>query len=155
MTEHAVGGPGRWPRQSPARDGPHPIRIGAEQPEDLTSETDHLDPDAYPHRPRPPLGTRKLRLRIFSAARRIVRGSRRGRLRIAARWPWADQITAGIAANWSMPPGPGTGDLAELGHLPGISTDLLRILRQAEDAEEWHAEVTYPGRDQAQAVAYR
>jgi hypothetical protein len=39
---------------------------------------------------------RKLRLRIFSAAGRIARGSRRLRLRLAARWPWAEQITAGI-----------------------------------------------------------
>ena len=48
---------------------------------------------------------RKLRLRIFSAAGRIVRGSRRLRLRIAARWPWAHQITAGITRLQALAPG--------------------------------------------------
>ena len=32
---------------------------------------------------------KRLRLRLFTAAGRIVRGSRRLRLRLAARWPWA------------------------------------------------------------------
>jgi hypothetical protein len=40
---------------------------------------------------------KRLRLRIFSAAGRIVRGGRRLRLRLAARWPWAREITTGIA----------------------------------------------------------
>ncbi len=48
---------------------------------------------------------RKLRLRIFSAAGRIVRGGRRLQLRIAARWPWAHQITAGIARLQNLAPG--------------------------------------------------
>jgi len=48
---------------------------------------------------------RKLRLRIFSAAGRIVRGGRRLRLRIAARWPWAGQITAGITRIQALAPG--------------------------------------------------
>ena len=39
--------------------------------------------------PGPPVGTKRLRLRLFSAAGRIVRGGRRLRLRLAARWPWA------------------------------------------------------------------
>jgi hypothetical protein len=39
---------------------------------------------------------RRLRLRIFSCAGRIVRGSRRLRLRLAARWPWAADITNAI-----------------------------------------------------------
>ena len=39
---------------------------------------------------------KRLRLRLFSAAGRIVRGGRRLRLRIAATWPWATQITAAI-----------------------------------------------------------
>jgi hypothetical protein len=39
---------------------------------------------------------RRLRLRIFTVAGRIVRGGRRRRLRLAARWPWATQITAAI-----------------------------------------------------------
>jgi len=46
---------------------------------------------------------RRLRLRIFSAAGRIVRG-RRIRLRIAARWPWASQITASIARLHALEP---------------------------------------------------
>jgi hypothetical protein len=37
---------------------------------------------------------KRLRLRIFAVAGRIVRGGRRLRLRLAARWPWATQITA-------------------------------------------------------------
>jgi hypothetical protein len=48
---------------------------------------------------------RKLRLRVFSAAGRIVRGGRRLRLRIAARWPWAEQITAGITRIQALAPG--------------------------------------------------
>jgi Transposase DDE domain group 1 len=39
---------------------------------------------------------KRLRLRLFSAAGRIVRGGRRLRLRIAATWPWAAQLTAAI-----------------------------------------------------------
>ena len=39
----------------------------------------------------------RLRLRLFSAAGRIVRGSRRLRLRLAARWPWSPQISAAIS----------------------------------------------------------
>jgi hypothetical protein len=48
---------------------------------------------------------RRLRLRIFSAAGRIVRGGRRLRLRLAARWPWAAVITAGIARLQALGPG--------------------------------------------------
>jgi DDE family transposase len=48
---------------------------------------------------------KRLRLRIFSAAGRIVRGGRRLRLRLAARWPWADEITAGIARLQALEPG--------------------------------------------------
>jgi hypothetical protein len=36
---------------------------------------------------------KRLRLRIFAVAGRLVRGGRRLRLRLAARWPWAHQIT--------------------------------------------------------------
>jgi hypothetical protein len=39
---------------------------------------------------------KRLRLRLFSAAGRIVHGSRRLRLHLAATWPWATQITAAI-----------------------------------------------------------
>jgi hypothetical protein len=40
---------------------------------------------------------RRLRLRIFTCAGRIVRSGRRLRLRLAASWPWASQITAAIS----------------------------------------------------------
>jgi hypothetical protein len=45
------------------------------------------------------------RLRLFSAAGRIVRGGRRLRLRLAARWPWARQITAAIQHLRAQAPG--------------------------------------------------
>jgi hypothetical protein len=48
---------------------------------------------------------KRLRLRLFSAAGRIVRGSRRLRLRIAATWPWATQITAAITRLQALAPG--------------------------------------------------
>ena len=48
---------------------------------------------------------KRLRLRLFSAAGRIVRGGRRLRLRIAATWPWATQITAAIARLHALAPG--------------------------------------------------
>jgi Transposase DDE domain group 1 len=48
---------------------------------------------------------RRLRLRLFSAAGRIVRGGRRLRLKLAARWPWATQITAAIHRLRQLAPG--------------------------------------------------
>jgi hypothetical protein len=48
---------------------------------------------------------RRLRLRLFSTAGRIARSGRRTRLRLAARWPWAHQITAGLARLASLAPG--------------------------------------------------
>jgi hypothetical protein len=48
---------------------------------------------------------KRLRLRLFSAAGRIVRGGRRLRLRLAATWPWAAQITAAIARLQAFAPG--------------------------------------------------
>jgi len=48
---------------------------------------------------------RRLRLRIFSAAGRIVRSGRRLRLRLAARWPWASEITAANARIQALEPG--------------------------------------------------
>jgi hypothetical protein len=54
--------------------------------------------------------SRKLRLRLFTCAGRIVRGSRRLRrlrrlrLRRAARWPWTSEITAGIARLQALAP---------------------------------------------------
>jgi len=48
---------------------------------------------------------KKLRLRLLSAAGKIVRGSRRLRLRLAARWPWTALITAAISQLQAMEPG--------------------------------------------------
>jgi hypothetical protein len=48
---------------------------------------------------------KRLRLRLFSAAGRIVRGSRRLRLRLAASWPWTRDITAAIARLQALAPG--------------------------------------------------
>jgi hypothetical protein len=48
---------------------------------------------------------KRLRLRLFSAAGRIVRGGRRLRLRLAARWPWARQITAAMQRLRELAPG--------------------------------------------------
>ncbi len=48
---------------------------------------------------------KRLRLRLFSAAGRLARGSRRLRLRLAATWPWADQITAAITRLQAFAPG--------------------------------------------------
>ncbi len=39
---------------------------------------------------------KRLRLRVFSAAGRLVRGGRRLRLRLSDRWPWTDLITTAI-----------------------------------------------------------
>ena len=48
---------------------------------------------------------KRLRLRIFSCAGRIVPGSRRLRLRLAARWPWTRDITAAIGRLHALAPG--------------------------------------------------
>ena len=48
---------------------------------------------------------KRLRLRLFSAAGRIVRGGRRLRLRLAASWPWASEITAAITRLQALAPG--------------------------------------------------
>ena len=48
---------------------------------------------------------KRLRLRLFSAAGRLVRGGRRLRLRLAGRWPWAHQVTAAIARLQALPSG--------------------------------------------------
>jgi DDE family transposase len=48
---------------------------------------------------------KRLRLRLFSAAGRLVRGGRRQRLKISARWPWAAQITAAISRLHALAPG--------------------------------------------------
>src|SRR5512142_2974343 len=48
---------------------------------------------------------KRLRLRLFSAAGRLVRGGRRLRLRLAATWPWATQITTAITRLQALAPG--------------------------------------------------
>jgi Transposase DDE domain group 1 len=48
---------------------------------------------------------KRLRLRIFSVAGRLVRGGRRLRLRLAERWPWAGEITAATALLQALPSG--------------------------------------------------
>ena len=48
---------------------------------------------------------KRLRLRLFSAAGRLVRGGRRLRLRLAATWPWASQLTAAITRLQACAPG--------------------------------------------------
>ena len=47
---------------------------------------------------------RRLRLRLFSVAGRLARSARRLRLRLAQRWPWADQITAAATRLQALPP---------------------------------------------------
>jgi hypothetical protein len=48
---------------------------------------------------------KRLRLRLFSAAGRIVHGGRRLRLRIAATWPWSAQLTTAITRLQTFAPG--------------------------------------------------
>jgi hypothetical protein len=48
---------------------------------------------------------KRLRLRLFSAAGRLVRGGRRLRLKISSRWPWASEITAAITRVQALAPG--------------------------------------------------
>ena len=48
---------------------------------------------------------RKLRLRLFSVAGRIVRGGRRLKLRLSARWPWTGDVTSAISRLQALSPG--------------------------------------------------
>ena len=49
---------------------------------------------------------KRLPLRIFACAGRLARGGRRRLwLRLAGQWPWAADITAGIARIQSLAPG--------------------------------------------------
>jgi hypothetical protein len=48
---------------------------------------------------------KRLRLRLFTCAGRIVHGSRRLRIRLAASWPWAREITTAIARLQTLAPG--------------------------------------------------
>ena len=101
------------PAPGPVR-GPDPLRQGHRPaqpaPAGLRAEpglvrdrraglrTARLDADARPHRRSPPLGTQTAAAALFTCAGRIVRGGRRLKLRLAASWPWAGQITTAIAA---------------------------------------------------------
>lgn len=49
---------------------------------------------------------KRLRLRLFAVAGRLVRGGRRLRLRIAARWPWATQIITAVTRLQALPAPP-------------------------------------------------
>jgi hypothetical protein len=48
---------------------------------------------------------KRLRLRLFAVAGRLVRGGRRLRLRLARRWPWAGEITAAVSCLQALPSG--------------------------------------------------
>ena len=48
---------------------------------------------------------KRLRLRLFTASGRLARGGRRLRLRLAATWPWASQLTAAITRLQAYAPG--------------------------------------------------
>ncbi|HUY48678.1 MAG TPA: transposase [Streptosporangiaceae bacterium] len=48
---------------------------------------------------------KRLRLRLFSAVGRLVRGGRRLRLRLATTWPWAGQLTTAITRLEALTPG--------------------------------------------------
>jgi hypothetical protein len=48
---------------------------------------------------------KRLRLRLFTAAGRLVHGGRRLRLRLAATWPWAGQLAAAITRLQAYAPG--------------------------------------------------
>jgi hypothetical protein len=48
---------------------------------------------------------KRLRLRLFSVAGRIVRGGRKLRLRLASRWPWATHIIAALQRLGALAPG--------------------------------------------------
>ena len=49
---------------------------------------------------------KRLRLRLFAIAGRLVRGGRRLRLRIAARWPWATQLITAVTRLQALPAPP-------------------------------------------------
>ena len=48
---------------------------------------------------------KRLRLRLFTATGRLVRGGRRLRLKISSRWPWATLITTAITRLQALAPG--------------------------------------------------
>ncbi|TDC64956.1 IS1380 family transposase [Actinomadura sp. GC306] len=67
---------------------------------ELTAWTQTLALTGHPARTWEP---KRLRLRIFSAAGRLVRGGRRLRLRLSNRWPWTDLITTAITRLQTLP----------------------------------------------------
>jgi hypothetical protein len=48
---------------------------------------------------------KRLRLRLFSSAGRLVRGGRRFRLRLATQWPWNQVITTAFTRLRQLAPG--------------------------------------------------
>jgi hypothetical protein len=48
---------------------------------------------------------KRLRLRLFPAAGRLIRSGRRTRMRLAANWPWATLVTAAITRLQALTPG--------------------------------------------------
>jgi len=48
---------------------------------------------------------KRLRLRLFTTAGRLVRSGRRTRLRLSAAWPWATQLTTAITRLQALAPG--------------------------------------------------
>jgi hypothetical protein len=48
---------------------------------------------------------KRLRLRVFAVAGRLVRGGRRLRLRLAEHWPWTPDITAAVTRLQAIPSG--------------------------------------------------
>jgi hypothetical protein len=68
---------------------------------------------------------RTLRFRLYYAAGRIARGSRRLPLRLDSRWPWSPQLTAAFTRLASLPctrPENTTPD-NDSGHQPKITND--------------------------------
>ena len=67
---------------------------------ELTAWTQML---ALPDQPARRWEPKRLRLRLFSAPGRLVKGSRRLRLRLSRRWRWADLITCAITRLQALP----------------------------------------------------
>lgn len=66
----------------------------------LTAWTQML---AFEHHPARRWEPKRLRLRVFSAAARLVKGGRRLHLRLARRWHWADLIAGAITRLQALP----------------------------------------------------
>jgi Transposase DDE domain group 1 len=71
---------------------------------------------------------KRLRLRLFSVAGRLVRSGRRQRMRLSARWPWATQIAAAISRLQSVTTGltGRTSTYDQEGHPRGRGTPVTR-----------------------------